>query len=174
MKNSIIKVVTVLVLSVTASTSSLLGAESNSQQAFIRIIEEQRNGYNAGETELQKTLTRIKRAKRLCDFGSLNVESWVGKVSRVSSDSEGNAGLEVDLGHQTVLKSFGSLFGVGTMETPTSPIYEKLIALRKGDKIRFSGQFIQNKQDCFRELSLTERGSMLEPEFEFDFSEIQR
>ncbi len=174
MRNHIAK--TTLAASVILASCASLAQASDTvdPSVFGSIVKEHRAEYAAGTTEIQMTRARIKRGQRLCELGSAQAVAWVGNVVEVTSESDGNAGLVVDLGNDITLKSFGALFGAGTMKDPTSAVYETLISLNPGDTVEFSGQFQSEKKDCFRELSLTERGSMTEPEYEFDFVEVRR
>jgi hypothetical protein len=44
--------------------------------------------------------------------------------------------------------------------------------MKIGDKARFSGEFFEDRDDCFKEGSLTFDGSLREPEFIFRFSDL--
>jgi hypothetical protein len=45
--------------------------------------------------------------------------------------------------------------------------------MRRGDQVRFSGDFIRNDTDCVKETSLTLAGSMTDPDFLFRFGDVE-
>jgi hypothetical protein len=53
-------------------------------------------------------------------------------------------------------------------------VYNSISELSKGDKVVFSGTFISDDRDFIRESSMTERGSMTDPEFILRFSSIKK
>jgi hypothetical protein len=46
--------------------------------------------------------------------------------------------------------------------------------MEKGDPVKFSGTFVRDEADCIKEGSLTQNGSMTEPEFIFRFSRVSK
>jgi hypothetical protein len=44
--------------------------------------------------------------------------------------------------------------------------------MKIGDMVRFSGGFFEDRDDCFREASVTFDGSLTKPEFIFRFSAL--
>jgi hypothetical protein len=59
-----------------------------------------------------------------------------------------------------------------TLIDPEDPLFAKAVALKKSQRVQFSGSFFPNSTDCFREGSMTLGGSMDEPEFLFRFTDI--
>ena len=66
-----------------------------------------------------------------------------------------------------------SVFRFGTLIAHGSRLYEQAVALRIGQRVRFSGTFFAHGNDCVRELSATSGGSLRAPEFAFRFTEIR-
>ena len=54
-----------------------------------------------------------------------------------------------------------------------SELYNAIADLSKGDKVVFSGTFASDERDFIREASVTERGSMTDPEFILKFSDVR-
>ena len=62
--------------------------------------------------------------------------------------------------------------GDHTLIDPKSPLFDQTVLLKKNQQVLFSGSFIPDPTDCFREISMTLSESMDEPEFLFRFSDI--
>jgi hypothetical protein len=61
-----------------------------------------------------------------------------------------------------------------TLIKPSSSIYNILLGLRKGDKVRLFGGLFSSGPDCYREGSLTLERSIREPEFIMRFSRVEK
>ena len=61
----------------------------------------------------------------------------------------------------------------GTLISAGSQLYEQLSRLSVGQRVIVSGRFRSSDQDYLREASLTEAGSMNEPEFLFAFASVR-
>ena len=55
-----------------------------------------------------------------------------------------------------------------------SDLYNSISDLSEGDRVVFSGTFIPDDSDFIREGSVTERGSMTDPEFILKFSDVRK
>ena len=60
-----------------------------------------------------------------------------------------------------------------TLIEPGTGMFNVLAALKKGQKVKFSGQFFESDVDCVFESSLTLSGAMNTPEFIMRFRSIQ-
>ena len=110
---------------------------------------------------------------------TLTVENWVGKIKGIETISDGRGVVYIGLpGHGnikvsnriTVSDAF-TTWGAGRFISPGSSLYNKVANLAVGDTVLFSGTFAQG-DDYLEELSLTEEGSMHEPEFSLTFMNI--
>lgn len=119
---------------------------------------------------------RARRAQGICTaIKSLQITSWIGRVTKVSANSDGKGVLTVELADNIVVKTWNndlSDIGSKTLIEPTSALFQKASMLREGQSVRFSGSFIKGDVDCVRESSMTLKGSMEEPDFIFRFSDI--
>jgi hypothetical protein len=52
---------------------------------------------------------------------------------------------------------------------PSSNVFRQAVSLSKDQRIVFSGSFLPGDTDCVQETSLTQEGSMSDPEFQFLF-----
>ena len=64
-------------------------------------------------------------------------------------------------------------FADGTLISPESPVYEQVSRLAIGTTVVFSGSFLSSEMDYVEEASVTEEGSMMEPELIFRFEAIR-
>ena len=54
-----------------------------------------------------------------------------------------------------------------------SKMFDQLIEFSEGDEVKCSGKFSSSKDDYFLETSVTDKGSLLEPEFLVKFSSFE-
>jgi hypothetical protein len=158
------------------------------QQMFVRAVFDARGRYEAGTTELQKGSARPWRAQAICNaFRSptvwyarngaeyLDFEGWVGKLTELSTNSDGDGVLSIEIAPKVWLKTWNnSLSDIGdhTLIKPDTHLYRDLMAFTKGKYVSFSGSFIKSGTDCVRERSMTIEGSMTEPEFIVRFTTV--
>ena len=55
-----------------------------------------------------------------------------------------------------------------------SELYERIIDLEKGNSVITSGNFTKSDTDYFQETSITDSGSLTEPEYLVKFGEIEK
>ncbi len=105
------------------------------------------------------------------------VTGWIGAVDELSSSNDGHGVLKIRLtSHLTVGTTNNALsdsIGMSTLIDPNSLVFQNASKLHKGQIVRFSGSFEQSRDDCFNEESLTQEGSMDDPDFLFQFSEVE-
>lgn len=82
--------------------------------------------------------------------------------------------VNVSTGNARILAGVHLTYGLDTL-IPSSNIsvYDELLELRRGDRIRFSGSFVVHKNSLV-EMSYTGSSSISTPEFLFNFSSIHR
>jgi uncharacterized protein len=145
--------------------------------AFISAIDEARREYNDGSNDLIKGAARVHRRERLCQLlRSAVVRGWTGTVTELSSSSSGKGVLVVSIGPQITVATTNNDFSDSidhTLLDPSSNVFKQAVSLSKGQRVSFSGFFLPSKTDCVEERSLTQDGSMTDPEFNFRFSDVQ-
>jgi hypothetical protein len=151
-------------------------AEIQDQKQFIEIVERFHGAYTRADNDIAKDATRLQRAKAICAaVRTPLVHNWTGTVFKVSSNREGKGVLELTLStHVRVTTWNDSIADVGdhTLIDPKSPLFDQTVLLKKNQQVLFSGSFIPDPMDCFREISMTLSDSMDEPEFLFRFSDV--
>jgi hypothetical protein len=139
-------------------------------------VENARSVYKSGANDMAKGAARPLRAKELCALlRSPSIRNWVGRVSKLSTNGDGKGVLEVQIDKDIVIKTWNNAVsdaGDNTLIDPGSPLFSKASALAEGKQVVFSGSFRADSTDCVREGSLTLRGSLMEPEFIFRFSDV--
>jgi len=144
---------------------------------FISALENGYNGYLAAPNELVQGGTRASRKEDICKtLNSDLISNWVGEVKKLDSTSNGEGILIVSLpGSRAKVKNGTNIKDLdvrGAYISPDSELFNKVASLRIGQKIIFSGKFYSNKVDCVWGTSFTLKGSMEEPEFMFNFTDV--
>lgn len=152
------------------------------QNALISISEEFGSKYAAASNELQKSALRSKRKDALSNvFGEgLEFTDWIGSIKNMSTTGDGNAHIAISLKGAKATRivicnnnnEITAAFGDSTLIPKGSELYECVSSLNKGQQVRVSGIFQKADQDFIMEQSLTEEGSMTEPEYNVKFQKI--
>ncbi|QMV13601.1 hypothetical protein [Vibrio spartinae] len=132
--------------------------------------------YNEAKNELAKGGTRGQRKNELCGLQGKHYD-WIGKVTTLTTNSEGKGVLAVEFAedmHLTTANNAFSDIGANSLLDPSSDIFQSALTLSRGDIIRFDGYLFSSRNDCVRELSATLRGSMTEPDYLFKFIHIEK
>ena len=151
------------------------------QRNFTAMIGEFIPLYNGQDTEVRKTNIRFQRKDAIEKYfgGNFGFRGWIGNVERLTTETDGRAALSIKLlGSNVALttwnNSVSDLFSESTMISRNDPLYSSLMQIREGDTVTVSGSFLTapNRQDYAEEASLTEAGSMANPEFVVRFTSI--
>jgi hypothetical protein len=146
------------------------------QQVFVELISKARDAYNSASANaiLRDEIYR-RRTTELCAYfpQTLDIKNWVGQMKRVDSVGE-KASISIFMQGQIWLNT--SSVEPSTLisrDTSLFPVVANLKgSMLRGDRLRFSGTFFPETTKCLREFSVTQRGSMSEPEFLFRFTDI--
>ncbi len=150
------------------------------QEAFIKSVEGFYDIYDDAPNELKKSALRVQRRDAIQGIvGSRRVANWVGTIADMQTTSDGKASVEVRLGgaRHILVKTWNNTISdlmSHTLIESGSSVYNALADLSEGDIVEFSGTFLSDKQDYIEEGSISERGSMTDPEFLFRFSDIHK
>lgn len=111
---------------------------------------------------------------------SASVSGWKGKIVGLITNGEGKAVLEVqlpcddeiDVSVKTWNNAMSDIMD-HTLIPQSSKMFDTLADLGKGKVITISGAFISgDEKNGWRESSLSEEGSMTDPEFIFRFAQV--
>jgi hypothetical protein len=142
--------------------------------AFVSLITSFQGRYRGAPNEFQQSTLRRERAAELARIlPGRSIERWIGKVSSMSTTRSGGGTLAVNpLEYRSGTWSAGMLSN-GTSIPSGSPLYQEISGLSVGQKVIFDGAFGSGKVDYLDETSLTELGSMTDPEFVFEFTAVR-
>jgi len=146
------------------------------ERAFISIV---KDGQDAAGNEVAVHKASEKRAEDLCGAlpADLKVTDWVGTIDDVDTTSGGDSGvLNVNIAEGVNVTTWNnglSDIGDHTLIDPDSEVYDALAELDEGATITFSGEFVDDDEDCVSEQSLFETNGMKHPAFVFRFSAVQ-
>jgi hypothetical protein len=156
--------------------AAVAGDMPQDQRQFIDIVERFDRSYAQADSDIAKDATRLQRAKAICAaIRTPVVQNWAGTVFKISSNREGTGVLELTLSTNMKVTTWNdSIADVGdhTLIDPKSSLFDQTVLLKKNQEVLFSGSFIQDPMDCFRETSVTLAESMDKPEFLFRFSDV--
>ena len=144
----------------------------DTERDFMQLLLDGAADYKAAPNELKKSSikkTRDKKIDALLD-GSGTFSNWYAVLSEMGTTSEGDAYITVSLPDQLLtLKTWNN--GLSDISDKTlikngSPLYEVVSNLEEGQYVAVSGNILQ-------EGSVTEAGSMQDPEFIVRFNDIK-
>lgn len=153
---------------------------TDAQKKFITIVQKaQRIAKESGDNRLKIGSAKVQRDNSLCQlFSSTRISNWVGKIDKLSSNSDGKGVLVIEIAPEIYIRTTNNSFSNAihrTLIEPNTELYTSITALSKEQFVYFSGNFFNgNAEDneCFVEMSLTIRGKTLSPEFLFAFSNV--
>jgi hypothetical protein len=149
------------------------------QEKFVEIIINSRSKFRSAKNEILKQEAKEWRTDALHSaFSNSNIVDWVGEVREIDVTGNGFATLSLSFsGTDIYVKTWNNEISdilENTLIKKGSDLYNSLKELKRKDKIIFSGSFIREKESNFKELSITIDGSMLKPEFLFEFVNVRK
>ena len=147
--------------------------------AFINTVEQMKSKYESAPNELKKSAIRTERAKLIATAlnNSKKVDGWIGVISKMETNHDGNAILSVKLESSEIeLKTWNNALSDlsdNTLIAQASPLYNTIAEMKVGQQVNFYGKFFAGDRDFIKESSVREGGSMTEPEFIFNFSKVR-
>ena len=153
-------------------------SSSQNQNALSILLKQATQSYRAQNNEIRKSAIREERKKQLqmMFMDSREFSNWIGTLTRIGTNSDGHAEVVIRCGEPGdfayTIQNMSGLINLGTLIEKNTLLYKKLGQLQEGQRVHFSGKFESGENDFINELSLTEGGSMSEPEFEASFSDI--
>lgn len=147
------------------------------QLAFIAAVQKSREAYSSTNNDIAKATIRTQRKQQICTATNGYTDGyWFGIIDKVTTNGDGLGVISVKIAPHIILKTWNnslSDIGQNTMIKPGTPIYNLAASLKTGDKVKFTGQFFEDEQDCLSESSLTIDGAMTEPEFIVSFGSLE-
>jgi predicted nucleic acid-binding Zn ribbon protein len=149
------------------------------QKAFCDAVTGFISQYNAAPNELKKSAVRVARKQKLQELlPSLQFDGWIGELTDMGTTSDGSAYIAIKLEGNTIkIQTWNN--GASDIEDKTlipvnTPLFNAISDLKEGIHVKVSGQFVAGEQDYIAEQSITENGSMTEPEFTVHFTKVEK
>lgn len=148
---------------------------ASDEKRFIDIVEEIQQKHSSSKNELQKSMARDERKKLLSNINIYEVNNWVGTITKLDTNNDGKGILVVKIAPALSVGTWNNAFSDiqnNTLIEKNTKLYNSLLDMKVGQKIRFSGQFFPSDDDAIKEKSMTIDGSLSEPEFLFKFYSV--
>lgn len=146
------------------------------QTAFIQAVEQGQTSAKSAKNDMQKGGAKASRDKAMCAaIKSMTVNNWTGTLATIDSNSDGMGVVSIRIARDVHVKTWNNSFsdiGDKTLLEPGSDLFNKVSGMSKRTKVKFSGSFIAEEDNCVKESSMTLDGKLEEPEFIFRFSDI--
>src|SRR5438270_6764720 len=163
------------VVSAGAPAQELPSALPQSQRNLAAIMDRYAHLYDAAPNDMAKGALRPQRASEICGLALRDISAWIGRVTILSSNNDGNGVMEVRISEKLSVGTWNnSLSDIrdNTLIAAGSALHRSAVSLKIGQLVTFSGHFIPEKTDCLKEKSLTVTGAMTDPTLLFRFEEI--
>jgi hypothetical protein len=161
-----------------SSNQQVQDSVQKDEREFISIVNSFETRYEEASNEFQKSAVRRERAVAFANIISdRSVQNWIGKISSMETNSDGNGILYVELPGSSRIKvttwnnSFSDIED-NTLIPHSSFLYNQVANLAQGDVVYFSGRFASGGLDFIKESSMTEASAMTAPEFIFTFTRV--
>ncbi|MCL2609713.1 MAG: SH3 domain-containing protein [Treponema sp.] len=154
-----------------------LDTRPDSQKNFEKITMGHHAEFTrANRNELQESTARNNRMRALRQAGTGTAGNWVGKVDDIGTNNDGKAILTIRLNENTSVATWNNALSDivdGTLIPPGTPLFNSVASLRKGQTVRFSGNFFPgNELDHLRTQGLTVRDAMRDTTFLMKFTAV--
>ena len=146
---------------------------ADEQQQFTAIAKKYRDSHHAAN-DLANPAYQSQRANAICELfnGNLFVADWLGTVKDFWRVADGRVGLAVSLpAFETIDPYVTLLSGEETLISPSDPLSKRILSLRRGQSLRFSGQFMPSAKSCLHEMRMTTSGAT-EQQWLFQFTAV--
>jgi hypothetical protein len=157
-----------------------LAALPDDERAFCSVVSTFAKQYDdakrSGANELKLSKLRTARKQALVESVGGNVTGWIGKIDELSTTNDGKAAVKVTLpckgGTLTTWNNTFSDMTDHTLIPQASSVYDSLSDIGEGKTVSFGGSFIPNDKDGYHEGSMSEEGSLGDPEYLFRFAHV--
>jgi hypothetical protein len=140
------------------------------EKAFVKIVEKGIDQGDAADNDLKMGRAMKKRDKAVCSLHASTVHNWVGTVTTLDSNGDGNGILSVQLQGDIAVGTWNNAFSDAGDNTliKSDKLMDRLADMDEGQTVKFSGTFIRSPDGgCTYPKGLTKIGKLLEPEYVF-------
>ena len=136
------------------------------------------NSYESAPNEIKKSAIFIQSRLNTCEFEKKygrSFKDWVGVIDDILTDQGGD---EITIFRIKSEAQGRTIYYEATSIKKDSTLYNKIAEFKEGDNVYFSFVFNEeafstNEKECFDESSLTELGSLDEPEFNVTYTNVK-
>jgi len=159
------------------SAPTLESLQPTDQRKFIEIVSSSAKKFTGAKNELQQSVLKDERRTLLSksQIGH-SVSGWFGTINALETNTEGKAILSIRISPDIEIKTWNNALSdinSYTLIEKGSDLYNRLLELSVGQRVKFSGSFFPSGEDFFEETSMTIDGSMKNPEFLFKFRSVE-
>ena len=149
------------------------------QKTFIKIIDKHREEFKLAKNDIQKSVIKEKRKKAINKLlKKRKVRKWTGIIKRLTTSKSGKIillveiadGISLQTQKSDMLESFAK---TNTLIKKESKLYNKLLNLSEGTKIKLIGKFINSKDGTVMANNFGMNSVMLYPSYLFKFINIK-
>ena len=153
-----------------------LDIRPESQKAFEKICDDHKKEYDKSTNEIQKSTARGNRTRALRQQGLSSANNWIGTIDTLSINNDGKGIITIKLNNNTFVSTWNNAFsdiGDNALISEGSNLFKSLSDLKKGLKVRFSGNFFpRDENDYLKTQSITVPGAMSEVKFLMKFTSV--
>ena len=131
------------------------------EKTFIAIVKKAQRDRATGNPS-----ARTQRKAALAASGILKLDRWIGVLKHMPADGDGNISVRIEIAPDILVETDFEI-------APGSPTFNLINPLMYGTIMEFSGSFVLDPKDYFKETSLTEGGGLSEPEWLFHLDSIK-
>jgi len=146
------------------------------QRELASLIEKAKKEYLKAYRAEDASAARAARDKAIKAWLAQvpKVQGWLGRIHGVETTMEGNLIVTIDCG-DFAIRNVADGIDESSPRTNTvinmeSALANQILELLEGEFVLFDGIFICDGNGCIKELSLTEDGTMITPEFLMRFT----
>jgi len=166
----------VMTAAVTVTATAQADQRPRSQILFENVILQYAQEFDRAQNELQESVSRKNRRNAIAALNmGVYVEDWVGTIDTLGTNMEGKASIKIRLNPNLSVKTWNNAlsdFLDDTLIEMDSGLYQVLLNLKKGQRVRFSGSLFRSDDDFYKETSMTIWGAMTDSEFLMRFTDI--
>lgn len=163
--------------------STPVSAPISLQEQFEAVRQQAARDYERAPNEIKKSAVFNRAnvaAKKIVAHDGFVARGWQGIVSSLTTDQGGNYAFLVvksELNSRVKYMTVSSALFDDETETAIkkgTALYRTLSDIAVGDRVVFIARFLPHSQRLIREMSLTEQGSLSEPEFLVRFQDVRK
>ncbi|MFD6177140.1 MULTISPECIES: DUF2510 domain-containing protein [unclassified Isoptericola] len=159
----------------TPDPAAQYGEQPRSEREFVTIVTDGFAAFDKADTDLQQSEAIRKRNAKICDAVGTAADDWTGVVTDVGANGEGKAWVEIEVAPNITVQTWNNALSDtfdDTLIPPGSSMFDNLVAMKSGDKVTFSGEFVRDDDACVQTTNITQHFSGVDPQFLMRFTAV--